>query len=157
MTVGKIHDLFANRGIGRVVKTSDNGETMRGLFEAVSRESEFSFLFANLIDLDMLWGHRRNVARYAEGLEAFDSWLGGFVESLEPGTLLCITADHGCDPTARGSDHTREYVPILAKIIGSASGVPLGTRDTFADVGATIAAFFGVALPTGTSFLQSLY
>ncbi len=156
VTVGKIHDLFASRGCDRIVKTSGNEETMQRIAETVSGESVFSFLFANLIDFDMLWGHRRDVARYTDGLEAFDSWLGGFIRVLEPGTLLCITADHGCDPTAGGSDHTREYVPILAKIIGHDAGVALGTRDTFADAGATIAAFFGVSLRAGTSFLEEL-
>jgi len=156
VTIGKIHDLFASRGIGRIVKTSGNEETMRCMTGTVMGGPAFSFLFANLIDFDMLWGHRRDVARYVDGLAVFDSWLGGFVEMLEPGTLLCITADHGCDPTARGSDHTREYVPILAKIIGKDTGVPLGTRDTFADVGATIAAFFDLELPAGASFLEAL-
>jgi phosphopentomutase len=156
VTVGKIHDLFAGRGIDRIIGTSGNAETMLGMAETVSDTSAYSFLFANLIDFDMLWGHRRDAARYAGGLEAFDSWLGGFVRMLEPGTLLCITADHGCDPTAGGSDHTREYAPLIAKIIGRDAGVSLGTRDTFADVGATIAAFLGVALPAGTSFLEAL-
>jgi phosphopentomutase len=155
ITVGKIHDLFANRGITGIVKTSGNEETMHGLGETALK-GEFSFLFANFIDFDMLWGHRRDVARYAAGLETFDSWLGGFLPTLEPGTLLSITSDHGCDPTARGSDHTREYVPLLATIVGSGTGLPLGTRSTFADLGATIAAFFGFTFPAGESFLERI-
>jgi phosphopentomutase len=154
VTVGKIHDIFANRGITKIVTASGNGETMRKLGETVQNDAESSFVFANLIDFDMLWGHRRNVGRYAEGLAVFDSWLGRFLSVLGQGTLLCITADHGCDPTAPGSDHTREYVPILATVIGVDAGVPLGTRGSFADAGATIAAFFGFGLAVGESFLD---
>lgn len=156
VTVGKIHDIFANRGIAKIVAASGNGETMQKLGETVRNDAESSFVFANLIDFDMLWGHRRDAGKYAGCLAVFDSWLGRFLSILAPGTLLCITADHGCDPTAPGSDHTREYVPILAKIIGGDPGVPLGTRASFADAGATVAAFFGFDLAAGESFLDAI-
>jgi len=114
VTVGKIHDLFASRGIDRAIVAKSNTGAMTEAFNLVSEDGDFSFLFINLIDFDMTWGHRRDVANYARGLEDFDRWLGSFTELLAPGTLFIITSDHGCDPTMHGSDHTREYVPVLA-------------------------------------------
>ncbi len=156
VTVGKIHDLFAKRGITKIIRAGGNDAAMKAAERALRRGVSFSFLFINFIDFDMVWGHRRNAAQYARGLERFDSWLGAFSALLAPGTLLAITSDHGCDPTMRGSDHTREYVPILAKIIGVDRGKPLGTRRTFGDLAATLAEFFGIKFKAGESFLGSL-
>ncbi|UCF04624.1 MAG: phosphopentomutase [bacterium] len=176
VTVGKIHDLFACRGIDEIIQAAGNDEAMRLAAEAVrhaapasgnaeamrlsaetvQRAAPFSFLFINLIDFDMLWGHRRDVESYAGGLERFDAWLGDFMELLPEGTLLAITSDHGCDPTHRGSDHTREYVPILAKRMGIDRGIPLGTRSSFSDLAATLAEFFDLDWRVGESFLDRL-
>ncbi|HER43445.1 MAG TPA: phosphopentomutase, partial [Candidatus Eisenbacteria bacterium] len=101
-----------------------------------------------------LHGHRRDAAGYARALEHFDAWLGPFIEALERGTLLFITSDHGCDPTMKGSDHTREYVPLLAMRIGSTGGRDLGVRESFSDLAATLAEHFGLAGVPGKSFLD---
>lgn len=156
VTVGKIHDLFAKRGITKIVKAGGNVAAMRSAERMLREKAPFSFLFVNCIDFDMTWGHRRDPAGYARGLERFDAWLGRFLELLEPGTLLAITSDHGCDPTMPGSDHTREYVPILARIAGSPRSAPLGDRDGFADLAATLAEFFEIDFDGGESFLRSL-
>jgi len=155
-TVGKIHDLFAKRGIDKVIKAGGNDAAMTAARRALLRETPFSFLFMNLIDFDTIWGHRRDVAGYARGLERFDAWLGDFLGLLEPGTLFAVTSDHGCDPTMPGYDHTREYVPILATLVGRGRPRPLGVRGSFADLGATLAEFFGVEIGAGKSFLELL-
>jgi phosphopentomutase len=156
VTVGKIHDLFAKRGITKIIKAGGNDTAMRAAVRVLGDAVPFSFLFVNLIDFDMMWGHRRDAAGYAHGLERFDAWLGRFMAALEPGTLVAITSDHGCDPTMPGSDHTREYVPILATITGVRRGSALGTRATFGDLAATLAEYFGIELDAGESFLDSL-
>ena len=156
VTVGKIHDLFAKRGIGKIIKAGGNDAAMRAAARALGDAVPFSFLFINLIDFDMAWGHRRDAAGYARGLERFDAWLERFMTLLAPGTLLTITSDHGCDPTMPGSDHTREYAPVLATITGTHCSGDLGTRSTFSDLAATLAEFFGLKLGVGESFLDSL-
>ncbi len=156
VTVGKIHDLFASRGIDEAIGAADNEESMLAASRYVRDGRSFSLLFINLIDFDMLWGHRRDAGGYARALERFDGWLGRFVEILRPGALLFLTSDHGCDPTMRGSDHTREYVPILASRIGSGRGRDLGTRKSFSDLAATIGDHFGLEDVPGESFLDLL-
>jgi phosphopentomutase len=156
VTVGKIHDLFAKRGIDKIIKAGGNDAAMRVARRVLLRETPFAFLFINLIDFDMMWGHRRDVAGYARGLERFDAWLGDFLGLIAHGTLFAVTSDHGCDPTMPGYDHTREYVPILATIIGRGRPHPLGVRESFADLGATLAEFFGVEIGPGRSFLEEL-
>jgi phosphopentomutase len=156
VTVGKIHNLFAGRGIDLVVDARSNGDAMTLAAEFVGEGGDFSLLFINLVDFDMLWGHRRDAGGYARGLEKFDSWIGPFTGSFEPGTLCFITSDHGCDPTMPGSDHTREYVPVLAFRAGASGGTPLGTRDSLSDVAATIAEHFGVEGIEGRSYLGSV-
>ncbi len=118
-----------------------------------SAETE-GLLFANLVDFDMLFGHRRDVRGYAQALREFDAWLGKFLPRVMPDDLVIITADHGNDPTFRGTDHTREEVPLLVLHQGAARD--LGTRATFADVAATLAAFFRLPepWPAGKSFLS---
>lgn len=156
VTVGKIESLFAGRGVGEVVTAAGNEESMRAAYGLVRDGRPFSLLFMNLVDFDMLWGHRREAVEYARGLERFDCWLGGFLKVLEPGTILFVTSDHGCDPTMEGSDHTREYAPILASRIGSRDGRALGTRGSFSDLAATIADYFCIEGVSGEGFLDLL-
>jgi len=113
-------------------------------------------IFCNLVDFDMLFGHRKDVEGFAESLEQFDAQLAPFLQLLKPSDLLMITADHGCDPDPRWetTDHSREYVPILAYSPRSGAGAKLGARDTLADMGQTIAENFGTKIPHGTSFLR---
>ena len=140
--VGKIRDIFAGRGITESTLTHSNDEGMAVAMEAV--KTEFSGLcFINLVDFDMLYGHRQDVDGYAAALAAFDRWLPGFMAAMGPEDLLVITADHGCDPGDSHTDHTREYVPLI--LYGqSVRPVNLGTRPTFADVAATVAEYLGV-------------
>ena len=153
--IGKIENIFAGCGIGRSRPSHSNAEGMLFVGEEAAQLRR-GLAFANLIDFDMLFGHRNDAAGYGAALEAFDRDLGPLLAKLAPGDLLLITADHGCDPTYPGSDHTREYVPLLAWGPGLAS-VPLGTRAAFADVGATILDIFDIGhdLP-GASFLGEL-
>lgn len=154
VTIGKIHNLFAGRGIDEVIEARGNEEAMDKAAGSIADDLDFSFLFINLIDFDMLWGHRRDAKGYAKGLERFDSWIGPFRDSLRPDSLCIITSDHGCDPTMPGSDHTREYVPVLAFRSGSEGGMRLGTRDSLSDVAATLAEFFDLDGIAGESFLD---
>ena len=138
--VGKISDIFAGSGITASTPTTSNPDGMMAiarLWPALD-----GLLFANLVDFDSLFGHRRNVAGYGDALLEFDRWLPSFVADIQPEDLVIITADHGNDPTWRGTDHTREEVPLIALHGGMAAS--LGTRETFADVAATLAEFFGL-------------
>ena len=117
------------------------------------RESQSGLIFTNLVDFDMLWGHRNNPQGYASGLEDFDRSLPEIMDAMTAQDVLFLTADHGNDPTTPSTDHSREYVPILAYGSAVKSGVDLGTRGTFADLGATVAELLGIEpLPFGTSF-----
>ncbi len=151
--VGKISDIFAGEGVTQSFPTASNAEGMRRI-EELWPVAENALLFANLVDFDMLFGHRRDVAGYAHALAEFDSWLGNFLETITPHDLVIITADHGNDPTFRGTDHTREQVPLF--VLHGGVVRDLGTRDTFADVAAALADFFTLPepWPTGTSFLS---
>jgi phosphopentomutase len=154
--IGKIDDLFKGRGLTRVIHAGNNevgmDETVR-ILSLVPR----GLIFVNLVDFDMLYGHRNDVVGYARALELFDAWLPELLSAMRQGDLLCVTADHGNDPTMSGTDHTREYVPLLAYGPRLARGVNLGTRRTFADLGQTIADALGVKrLPWGEGFLDSL-
>jgi phosphopentomutase len=155
--VGKIHDIYNGRGVGNYVTTKNNSDGMAKLAEALLRQSR-GLIFANLVDFDMLYGHRKDVEGFARSLEEFDVLLGPLLSSLRPSDLLLITADHGCDPDPVNptTDHSREYVPILAYHPGSPGGANLGIRSTLADMGQTIADNFGASIPHGTSFLQSI-
>jgi phosphopentomutase len=152
--VGKIHDIYNGRGVEDYVTTKSNRDGMEKLTAAV-RERKRGLIFCNLVDFDMLYGHRKDVEGFAKSLEEFDSLLNGFLEPLAESDLLMITADHGCDPDLRWetTDHSREYVPILAYSPKSGAGVDLGIRHTLADMGQTIAENFGAAIVHGTSFL----
>jgi len=154
--VGKIDDIFGGRGVRRCIHTVDNDDGMHRILEACA-ELEEGLIFANLIDFDMRYGHRRDPEGYARSLEAFDAFLPDLNSAIGDRDLLIITADHGNDPTWSGTDHTREYVPLIAMRPGQRSGVDLGTRETFADVGAVISE--ALALPparVGSSFLPLL-
>lgn len=150
--VGKISDIFAGSGITRSTPTASNIEGMRVIEERWAAIGD-GLVFANLVDFDMLFGHRRNVAGYARALIEFDAWLPHFLPQISGDDLVIITADHGNDPTWRGTDHTREEVPLVMLHKGRAA--PLGTRETFADIAATLAAFFNLEpWRVGQSFLD---
>ncbi len=154
-SVGKVKNLYGGRGFSQAVKAGNNMAVVDATLRQLGRQPG-GLVFANLVDFDMLWGHRRDPVGYARGLEAFDLRLPEILAALGPDDLLIITADHGNDPCHPGSDHTREYVPILALRPG-AVGVELGLRRSLADVGATVADHLGVGpLDTGSSFLAML-
>jgi phosphopentomutase len=155
--VGKIHDIYNGRGVDDYVTTKNNADGMAKLSDALAQRPK-GLIFANLVDFDMLYGHRKDVEGFARSLEEFDALLGPFLAALRSSDLLLITADHGCDPDPVNptTDHSREYVPILAYSPSMRSGVNLGTRTTLADMGQTIAENFGTKIPHGTSFLNSL-
>jgi len=155
--IGKIHDIYNGRGVEEYVTTKGNADGMEKLTAAVS-DRKSGLIFANLVDFDMLYGHRKDVEGFAKSLEEFDRMLGDFLPLLGLADLLMITADHGCDPDPRWptTDHSREYVPILAYSAATGAGVNLGVRDTLADMGQTIAENFGTAIPHGTSFLREI-
>ena len=156
--IGKIHDIYNARGVKDYVTTKSNPDGVEKLTAAV-RERKAGLIFCNLVDFDMLYGHRKDVEGFAKSLEEFDQLLEGFLGLLGPTDLLMITADHGCDPDPRWetTDHSREYVPILAYAPrGDAAGVNLGIRETLADMGQTIAENFGGSIPRGKSFLREI-
>jgi phosphopentomutase len=155
--VGKIRDIYNGRGVSDYVTTKNNADGMAKITEALSQRPA-GLIFANLVDFDMLYGHRKDVEGFARSLEEFDSLLGPFLKSMRPSDLLLITADHGCDPDPVNptTDHSREYVPILAYSPGATGGTNLGIRSTLADIGQTVAENFGGSLPHGTSFLGEL-
>ena len=134
LSVGKIYDIFAGRGVTQAHLTHGNAEGERKTLELMAEDFS-GLLFVNLVDFDMLYGHRRDVAGYGHALEHFDETLGRLLAMLQPEDLLIVTGDHGCDPAFTGTDHTREYVPVL--MAGGARG-PLPERETFADVAATV-------------------
>ena len=153
--VGKIGDIFAGEGITDTHPTSSNQEGMAKI-DNLWLETKKGLIFINLVDFDMVYGHRRDVTGYARVLCEFDAWLGSFLDKVSLDDLIIITADHGNDPTFRGTDHTREEVPLL--VIYNRDSRDLGTRSTFADVAASLAEFFQLPQPwpTGCSFLQSV-
>ncbi len=152
IAIGKITDIFAGQGVSESVLTHSNDEGMAATAEMAKRDFE-GVCFTNLVDFDMIYGHRNDAAGYTLALNAFDEWLGGFLPLLRPDDLLIITADHGCDPGDVSTDHTREYVPVL--VYGPAvTPRPLHTLPTFMDVAATVCAYLGVPYQTeGVSML----
>jgi phosphopentomutase len=155
--VGKIHDIYNGRGVQDYVITKSNADGMEKL-TAIVRERKDGLIFCNLVDFDMLYGHRKDVEGFAKSLEEFDQLLTAFLPLLKSSDLLMITADHGCDPDPRWAttDHSREYVPILAYSPAGGAGANLGVRETLADMGQTIAENFGTTIPHGRSFLSDL-
>ncbi|MFC5465764.1 phosphopentomutase [Lederbergia graminis] len=156
IAIGKIHDIFDGEGVTESIRTKDNMDGMDKLLEVM--KTDFTGLsFLNLVDFDALYGHRRDPEGYGQALEAYDKRLGEVLDKLRDDDLLIITADHGNDPTFPGTDHTREFVPVLAYSKQFTSSGKLPENDTFADVGATIADNFKVTMPeNGETFLQCL-
>lgn len=153
--VGKIPDIYDGHGIAQSVHTEGNADGLRKTGELLGQMRE-GLLFVNLVDTDMLYGHRRDVKGYARAMEEIDAALPAIAGQLRDGDLLAITADHGNDPTFPGSDHTREYVPLIVHSPSRGRGADLGVRASFSDLGATVADFFGVRAPRGRSFLQAV-
>src|SRR2546421_8023757 len=155
--IGKIHDIYNGRGVDDYDTTKSNTDGMEKLTAAL-KERAAGLIFCNLVDFDMLYGHRKDVEGFAKSLEEFDRQLAAYLPLLKPTDLLMITADHGCDPDPRWetTDHSREYVPILAYSPGHGAGVRLGIRETLADMGQTIAENFGAKIPHGKSFLGEI-
>jgi phosphopentomutase len=154
--IGKIEDLFAGHGLTESIHTKNNSDGMDKLVEAI-KKFEKGLLFINLVDFDMLWGHRNDPQGFASGLEDFDLRLSEVLNLLRSDDLLVITADHGCDPTTPSTDHSREYVPLLVYGKSIKKGVNLGTRKSFSDVGKTIAEIFEVSgTKNGESFWDKI-
>jgi len=154
-SVGKIFDVFLGRGIGEQVKTKTNADGMAKTLAAMD-EQDRGLIFVNLVDFDMLYGHRNDVEGYARALEEVDAWLPSLDAKLAADDLVILTADHGCDPTTPSTDHSREYVPVLAYGPKARGGVNLGVRGSLSDIGQTVAENFGTSIVTGTSFLGNL-
>jgi phosphopentomutase len=155
--IGKIQDLFAGRGINRSIHTIDNLDAMDKLVQALNEEKE-GLIFINLVDFDMVWGHRNDIQGFAKGLEDFDRRLKEVLGLLQIHDVLIITADHGCDPTTTSTDHSREYVPLLVRGEILRKGVDLGTRRSFSDVSATLADIFKIqGTGKGESFWREIY
>jgi phosphopentomutase len=151
--IGKIPDIYAHQGITTKVKATGNAALFDATLEALANAPDRSIVFTNFVDFDMLYGHRRDVEGYAAALEYFDSRLPELFALMKRDDLLVITADHGCDPTWRGTDHTREHIPVIARGGGLEAG-SIGRRSSFADIGQTLAAYFGLdAMDYGESFL----
>ena len=157
ITVGKVDYLFAGKGVTRINHTRSNEQGIETIINILS-EGYNGLMFVNLVDFDMLWGHRNNVEEFAVGLEYFDSKLPEIIAGLDNDCLLAITADHGCDPTTPSTDHSREYVPLLVYSPSfSQPGRNLGTRSTFADLASTIAELFGFSgFANSKSFAEDL-
>ncbi|MGC2465422.1 MAG: phosphopentomutase [Candidatus Acidiferrum sp.] len=155
--IGKIHDIYNGRGVEKYVTTTGNADGMSKMAAAL-QERKGGLIFCNLVDFDMLYGHRKNVEGFAESLEEFDRMLAPFLLLLGAADLMIITADHGCDPDPRWptTDHSREYVPILAYSPEAGAAVNLGVRQTLADMGQTVAENFGGMIPHGKSFLRDI-
>jgi phosphopentomutase len=155
--IGKIHDIYNGRGVDRFIGTKNNVDGMQKLHAALA-EQESGLIFANLVDFDMLFGHRKDVEGFARSLEEFDVLLAPLRNAMTSRDLLIITADHGCDPDPAWptTDHSREYVPIVTYSRAGKSGVNLGIRETLADMGQTIADNFGASIPHGKSFLLQI-
>ena len=151
--VGKIHDIYNGRGVDNYVTTKNNADGVAKISEALARQPA-GLIFANLVDFDMLYGHRKDLEGFAKSLEEFDLLLGPLLDALQPSDLLILTADHGCDPDPVNptTDHSREYVPIVAYTPSVSPGANLGTRSTLADIGQTVAENFGGKIPHGQSF-----
>lgn len=156
--IGKIGEIFAWRGICSSPHSENNMHGFGNLLRRVRDASDNGFVFANLVDFDMVWGHRNDVEGYARGLQEVDARIPELLEAMIEGDLLVITADHGCDPTTDSTDHSREYTPLIAHVKGVDAGNNLGIRTTFADIGETVLDFYGLAgaCGRGTSFLPEV-
>ncbi len=154
--VGKINDIFCGKGISKEVHTDDNMDGVDKTIQLMGQMDE-GLIFTNLVEFDSKWGHRRDIDGYAKGLQDFDNRLDEIIKKLQDDDLLIINADHGCDPTFKGTDHTREYIPVLMYGKKAYSNVNLHTLDTFADIGQTVADNFGCRITIGTSRLEKIW
>jgi len=154
-SIGKIFDVFLGRGIHDSDKTKNNAEGMAKTIAAMD-SLDAGLIFVNLVDFDQQYGHRNDIEGYGSALEQFDAWLPELQTSLREDDMVILTADHGCDPTVPGTDHTREYVPVLVCGPRVAHGVDLGLRGSLSDVGHTVAANFGAAIAHGKDFLPQI-
>lgn len=153
VSIGKIADIFAHKGISKAVEAHGNNELFETTLKEVKIAPDRTLIFTNLVDFDMKFGHRRDIAGYAHALEQFDAQLPQLEKIMQPGDIAIITADHGCDPTFKGTDHTREHIPIVVFGPGIKPKF-IGKRDTFADIGQSIASYLGIEpLKYGKSFL----
>jgi len=154
--IGKIEDLFGGRGVTKAIHTENNADGLNKTVEVMG-EVQKGLIFTTLVDFDTLWGHRNDPQGFARGLEEFDKILPGVMDKLDDGDMLILTADHGCDPTTPSTDHSREYVPLLVYGKRLGKDVNLGVRQTFADIGQTVAEIFGLpGLKEGKSFLKEV-
>ncbi|MEP7077129.1 MAG: phosphopentomutase [Acidobacteriota bacterium] len=153
--IGKIASIYDSIGVTEDLMAKNNEQTIDQTINALNADSH-GLIFSNLVDFDMLYGHRRDTEGYAKALEHFDGRLPEIFEAMGDDDLLILTADHGNDPTKEGSDHTREYVPLLVYGTNARRGVSLGTRQSLADIGQTIADNFGLGIADGVSFLDDL-
>ena len=153
ISIGKIADIYAHQGVTKKIKATGNAALFDATLDALDDAPDRSIVFTNFVDFDMLYGHRRDVAGYAAALEYFDERLPELLEKMKEGDLLVITADHGCDPTWKGSDHTREHIPVIAYGAGLDAG-SIGKRRTFADIGQSLAVHFDLSpMDYGESFV----
>ncbi len=155
VAIGKIASIYDFKGITQDLKAKSNDQSVDQTINALNADLN-GLIFSNLVDFDMLYGHRRDAEGYAKALEDFDKRLPEILNALRDNDLLIITADHGNDPTFRGTDHTREYAPLLVYGANAKAGVNLGTRQSLSDIGQTIAENFGVEIKDGVSFLSEL-
>lgn len=153
--VGKIEDIFNRRGLTKINHTKNNREGIAATLKYLE-EGFDGLLFVNLVDFDMLYGHRNDPKGYGEALEYFDKFVPKMISLMDDEDILLITADHGCDPTTPGTDHTREYIPIIVYGKKLKAGVNLGARTSFSDIAATVAEYFGYTFPVGTSFFKEI-
>ncbi|MCA0448447.1 MAG: phosphopentomutase, partial [Proteobacteria bacterium] len=151
--IGKIGDIYAHSGPTKEIKADGNAALMTSTMEALAQAPDGAFVMTNFVDFDSLYGHRRDVPGYARALAEFDATLPAFRAAMKPGDIAVLTADHGCDPTFKGTDHTREHIPVLWFGPGIA-GKDIGIRSSFADIGQSIAAHLGLKpLAHGKSFV----
>lgn len=154
--IGKIEDLFAGKGLTKAIHTSDNQDGTRKLLQTVREEKE-GLILINLVDFDMIWGHRNDVRGFAKGFKDFDEFLPQLLQILREDDILILTADHGCDPTTKSTDHSREYVPLLVYGKKLKKGINLGTRKSFSDIAQTLSDIFKVkGTGNGKSFFKEI-
>ena len=156
IAIGKIEDLFVGRGITKAIHTNGNKDGILKTIECMKNNEE-GMIFTNLVDFDMLYGHRNNIEGYKEALQEFDSYLPEIFSNLKNEDILIVTADHGCDPSTPSTDHSREYIPILVYGNNIKENINIGTRETFADISATILEAFNFdKIKYGTSFYKEI-
>ncbi|MGN0382853.1 MAG: phosphopentomutase [Eubacterium sp.] len=155
IAIGKIEDIFVGRGISLAIHTKNNMHGIDVTLNMMKKHKE-CLIFTNLVEFDSKWGHRNDVKGYAQGLKDFDLRITEIIDNMTDEDLLIINSDHGCDPTTKGTDHTREYIPLIVYGKDIKKGVNLKTMSTFADIGATIADIFGTKIPIGKSFLWKI-